>query len=61
MNKSTYGEHLLATYFATHGMMFEREPKLPGVSQLIDFVIEHPTHGKICSKSKTSSIHPRKG
>ena len=49
-NKSTYGEDVLAAYLTANGVAFEREPKLPGVAQLIDFVIDHPTHGKICSK-----------
>lgn len=51
-NKSTYGEDLLAAYLTAHGIEFEREPKLPGVSQLIDFVIDHPTHGKILLEVK---------
>ncbi len=52
MNISTYGENLLAEYLTTQGFNFEREPKLPGVSQLIDFVIDHPTHGKILLEVK---------
>ena len=52
MNKSTYGEDLLAAYLTAHGVAFEREPKLPGVSQLIDFVVDHPTHGKILLEVK---------
>jgi hypothetical protein len=51
-NKSTYGEDLLAAYLTANGIAFEREPNLPGVSQLIDFVIEHPTHGKILLEVK---------
>ena len=51
-NKSTYGEDLLAAYLTAHGIAFVREPKLLGVAQLIDFVIEHPTHGKILLEVK---------
>lgn len=51
-NKSTYGEDLLAAYLTAHGITFEREPKLPGVAQLVDFVIDHPTHGKILLEVK---------
>lgn len=52
MNKPTYGESLFEAYLISHGIAFEREPKLPGVSQLIDFVIDHPTHGKILLEVK---------
>jgi hypothetical protein len=52
MNKSTYCEDLLAAYLTAQGGVFEREPKLPGTSQLIDFVIDHPTHGKILLEVK---------
>lgn len=52
MNKSTYGEQLLEAYFVSRGIAFDREPPLPGVSQLIDFVIDHPTHGKVLLEVK---------
>ncbi|WP_348266189.1 hypothetical protein [Edaphobacter sp. DSM 109919] len=51
-NKSTYGEDVLAAYLTANGVAFEREPQLPGVAQLIDFVIHHPTHGKILLEVK---------
>jgi hypothetical protein len=52
VNKSTYGEQLLEEYLVSHGIPFEREPKLPRVSQLIDFVVDHPTGGKILLEVK---------
>jgi len=52
MNKSTYGERLFEAYLESQGIAFEREPTLPRVSQLIDFVIDHPTHGKILFEVK---------
>ena len=52
MNKSTYGESLFEAYLVSQGIAFEREPRLPGVTQLIDFVIDHPTHGKILLEVK---------
>jgi hypothetical protein len=52
MNRSTYGEQLLEEYLLSQGIVFEREPKLPGVSQLIDFVVDHPTQGKILLEVK---------
>ncbi|MFP5205897.1 MAG: hypothetical protein ACLGSH_11120 [Acidobacteriota bacterium] len=52
MNKSTYGENLFEAYLVSHGIAFEKEPRLPGVNQLIDFVIDHPTHGKVLLELK---------
>jgi hypothetical protein len=52
MNQSTYGERLFESYIVAQHIAFEREPKLPGVSQLIDFVVDHPTHGKILLEVK---------
>lgn len=52
MNKSTYGESVFEAYLISQGIAFEREPKLPRVSQLIDFVIDHPTHGQILLEVK---------
>ena len=60
-NKSTYGEDLLAAYLTAHGVAFEREPNLPGVPQLIDFVIDHPTHGKILLEVKDIVNPPPQG
>jgi hypothetical protein len=52
MNRSTYGEDLFEQYLLSQAIAFEREPKLPGMSQLIDFVVDHPTHGKILLEVK---------
>ena len=43
---------MLEAYLVAHGVAFEREPPLPGVSQLIDFVVDHPTHGKVLLEVK---------
>jgi hypothetical protein len=51
-NRSTYGETLFEEYLISQNVSFEREPKLPGMSQLIDFVVDHPTHGKILLEVK---------
>jgi hypothetical protein len=51
-NKSTYGETLFEQYLISQNIVFEREPKLPGMSQLIDFVIDHPTSGKVLLEVK---------
>ncbi len=52
MNKLTFGEQLFEEYLVSQNIAFEREPTLPGVSQLIDFVVEHSTHGKILLEVK---------
>ena len=51
-NRSTYGETLFEQYLTSQNIAFEREPKLPGMSQLIDFVIDHPTSGKVLLEIK---------
>jgi hypothetical protein len=43
----TYGEILFESYLKAHDIEFEREPELPGIPERIDFVIDHPTWGKI--------------
>lgn len=52
MNKSTFGEDLFEKYLTEQGIKFDREPKLPGVAQLIDFVVEHPACGKVLLEVK---------
>ncbi|MHB8301545.1 MAG: hypothetical protein ACYDC6_01715 [Acidobacteriaceae bacterium] len=52
MNKSTYGETLFERYLTSEQISFEREPNLPGISQLIDFVVDNPTYGKILLEVK---------
>lgn len=51
-NKSTYGEALFEEYLISQNILYEREPKLPGMSQLIDFVVAHPTSGKVLLEVK---------
>jgi len=51
-NKSTYGERLFEEYLISQNIAFEREPRLPGMSQLIDFVISHATSGKVLLEVK---------
>jgi hypothetical protein len=60
-NKSTYGETLFEEYLLSQKIQFEREPVLPGISQLIDFVVEHPAHGKILLEVKDieNALPPR--
>jgi hypothetical protein len=47
MNK-THGELLFETYLASQNIPFEYEPDLrPITGKRVDYVIDHPTHGKI--------------
>jgi hypothetical protein len=59
-NKSTYGETLFEQYLISHNIVFERVPKLPGMSQRIDFVIYHPISGKILLEVKGIENAPPK-
>lgn len=52
MNAETYGEKLFKSYLQSQNVMFEQEPSLPGITQLVDFVVDHPTHGKILLEVK---------
>ncbi len=61
MNKATYGEQLFEKYLISQHIAFQREPKLPGISQLIDFVVDHPTHGKILLEVKDILNSPPPG
>ena len=51
-NKSTYGETLFEEYHISQDIAFERVPKLSEMSRPIDFVIDHPTSGKILLEVK---------
>ena len=52
VNKSTFGEDLFKRYLDSRGIAYEREPQLPGISQLFDFVVEHREDGKILLEVK---------
>jgi len=43
----TYGELLFENYLNEHAIAFQHEPKLPSTSRLIDYVVDHPIHGRI--------------
>jgi hypothetical protein len=52
MSIPTYGEQLFERYLQSQGIVYEREPELHGISQRIDFVVEHPICGKILLEVK---------
>lgn len=57
MNAKTDGERLFEKHLNAHRLKFEHEPPLVGTSRLIDYVVEHPTHGQIFFEVK--DIHHR--
>ncbi len=52
MTVRTYGELLFEKYLNANGIKFEYEPPMPNTSRLIDYVVEHPTHGQILLEVK---------
>jgi hypothetical protein len=52
MSAPTYGEQLFESYLRAHNVEFEREPELPGISQRVDYVVDHPTAGKVLLEVK---------
>ena len=58
MNKKTYGEELFERYLTAQGIAFNHEPDLrPVTTKLIDYVIQHPTHGPIYFEVKDIHEH----
>lgn len=58
MNKTTYGESLFERYLQSQGIIFEREPALPEITQRIDFIVDHPSCGKILLEVKDIENEP---
>jgi len=57
-NAKTYGEKLFEEYLVAEGVSFECEPPISGVSQLFDFVVDHPTAGKVLIDVKDINNSP---
>jgi hypothetical protein len=48
MSPKTHGELLFESYLNLHDIAFEFEPDLrPITNKRVDYVLDHPTHGKI--------------
>ncbi len=47
MNQKTPGELAFEEYLNAQGIAYEHEPPLSFTNKLIDYVVDHPTHGKI--------------
>jgi hypothetical protein len=58
MSAPTFGEQLFELYLQSQEIKFEREPELPGISQRVDFVVEHPACGKLLLEVKDIENKP---
>ena len=58
MSDPTYGEELFELYLQSQGIVYEREPELQGISQRVDFVVDHPEWGKILLEVKDIENKP---
>ena len=61
MNEKTPGELAFEEYLTGEGILFEHEPPLSFTSNLIDYVVDHPTHGKIYFEVKDINRPPPPG
>jgi len=58
MNQKTPGELAFESYMNEQGIHFEHEPPLSFTNKLIDYVVDHPTHGKIYLEVKDINCPP---
>jgi hypothetical protein len=61
MNEKTPGELAFEEYLRGRGVPFEHEPPLSFTNKLIDYVVDHPTHGKIYLEVKDINCPPPAG
>lgn len=61
MNEKTPGELAFEEYLNQQGIAFEHEPPLSFTNRLIDYVVDHPTHGKIYLEVKDINVPPPRG
>jgi hypothetical protein len=61
MNQKTPGELAFEEYLNAQGIAFEHEPPLSFTNKLIDYVVDHPTHGKIYFEVKDINCPPPAG
>lgn len=59
--EKTPGELAFEEYLNGQGIAFEHEPPLSFTDKLIDYVVDHPTHGKIYFKVKDINCPPPAG
>jgi len=61
MNPKTPGELAFEEYLDGHDIAFEHEPPLSFTNKLIDYVVDHPTHGTIYFEVKDINCPPPAG
>jgi hypothetical protein len=61
MNTKTPGELAFEEYLIEQGIAFEHEPSLSFTNNLIDYVVDHPTHGTIYFEVKDINCPPPRG
>jgi hypothetical protein len=61
MNQKTPGELAFEEYLDGQGIAFEHEPPLGFTNKLIDYVVDHPTYGKIYFEVKDINCPPPAG
>lgn len=61
MNQKTPGELAFEEYLNVQRIAFEYEPPLSFTNKLIDYVVDHPTHGKIYFEVKDINCPPPAG
>jgi hypothetical protein len=61
MNQRTPGELAFEEYLNAHGIAFEHEPPLSFTNKLVDYVVDHPTHGRIYFEVKDINCPPPAG
>ncbi|MGA7314898.1 MAG: hypothetical protein WBX22_13085 [Silvibacterium sp.] len=58
MNQKTPGELAFEEYLNAQSMAFEHEPPLSFTNKLVDYVVDHPTHGRIYFEVKDIEHSP---
>jgi hypothetical protein len=61
MNQKPPGELAFEEYLNGQGVAFEHEPPLSFTNKLVDYVVDHPTHGKIYFEVKDINRPPPAG
>lgn len=61
MNQKTPGELAFEEYLNAQGIAFEHEPPLSFTNKLVDYIVDHPAHGKIYFEVKDINCPPPPG
>ena len=61
MNQKTPGELAFEEYLTAQGITFDYEPPLSFTTKVVDYVVDHPTHGRIYFEVKDIDRSPFEG